>query len=126
MPCSPVDVHITPQNTVVFTKFWDHSSIEIQKWNLRPVLLYSTVLEVCAHTFLVIAAARVLQGKVALVTGASSGIGTAICEHLAAAGAKVALAARREDRLKYLEAQIARQGGTALAVAMDVCNEQQV
>jgi 3-oxoacyl-ACP reductase-like protein len=91
-----------------------------------PILLYSTVLEVCAHTFLVIAAAHVLQGKVALVTGASSGIGAAICEHLAAAGAKVALAARRKDRLKCLEAQIARQGGTAIAVTMDVCNEQQV
>jgi short-subunit dehydrogenase involved in D-alanine esterification of teichoic acids len=63
---------------------------------------------------------------VALVTGASSGIGAAICEHLAAAGAKVALAARREDRLKRLETQIARQGGTAVAVTMDVCNEHQV
>lgn len=62
----------------------------------------------------------------ALVTGASSGIGAAIGEHLAAAGAKVALAARRTDRLKLLEAQIARQGGTAVTVTMDVCDEQQV
>lgn len=84
------------------------------------------VLQVCAHTFLAIAVACVLQGKVALVTGASSGIGAAICEHLAAAGAKVALAARKKDRLNGLEAQIACQGGTALAVMMDVCSEQQV
>lgn len=70
--------------------------------------------------------ACVLSGKVALITGASSGIGAAIAKHLAAAGAKVALAARRTDRLKGLEAQIARQGGTALTVTMDVCNEQQV
>jgi NADP-dependent 3-hydroxy acid dehydrogenase YdfG len=63
---------------------------------------------------------------VALVTGASSGIGAAIAECLAVAGAKVALAARRTDRLKGMEAQIVRQGGTAVVIAMDVCNEQQV
>ncbi|PNF30886.1 hypothetical protein B7P43_G06094 [Cryptotermes secundus] len=70
--------------------------------------------------------ACLLHGKVALVTGASSGIGAAIGEHLAAAGAKVALAARRTDRLKDLEAQIARRGGTAVAITMDVCDERQV
>jgi hypothetical protein len=96
-----------------------------QEWDL-PILLYITVPQFCAHTFLVIAAACVLRGKVALITGASSGIGAAIAKHLAAAGAKVALAARRTDRLKDLEAQIVREGGTALTVTMDVCNEQQV
>lgn len=62
----------------------------------------------------------------ALVTGASSGIGAAIAEHLAVAGAKVALAARRTDRLKELQVKIQRQGGVAITVVMDVCDEQQV
>ncbi|GFG29419.1 hypothetical protein Cfor_02620 [Coptotermes formosanus] len=68
----------------------------------------------------------ILDGKVALVTGASSGIGAAIAEHLAGAGAKVALAARRMDRLKELQTKIECQGGIAITVMMDVCDEQQV
>jgi NADP-dependent 3-hydroxy acid dehydrogenase YdfG len=67
-----------------------------------------------------------LHAKVALVTGASSGIGAAIAEHLAVAGVKVALAARRTERLKELQSQIERRGGVAITVAMDVCDEQQV
>jgi NADP-dependent 3-hydroxy acid dehydrogenase YdfG len=76
--------------------------------------------------FLVIIAVGILDGKVALVTGASSGIGAAIAEHLAGAGAKVALAARRMDRLKELQTKIECQGGIAITVMMDVCDEQQV
>jgi NAD(P)-dependent dehydrogenase (short-subunit alcohol dehydrogenase family) len=63
---------------------------------------------------------------VALVTGASSGIGAAIAEHLAIAGAKVALAARRAEKLKEVQAKIERQGGVAITTVMDVCDEQQV
>ncbi|XP_066999059.2 uncharacterized protein [Anabrus simplex] len=70
--------------------------------------------------------AQLLHGQVALVTGASSGIGAAIAEHLAVAGAKVALAARRVDRLQELQKEIERQGGVAICVAMDVCDETQV
>ena len=61
-----------------------------------------------------------LDGKTALVTGASSGLGHRFAVVLANAGARVALAARRTDRLADLERQIAAAGGKAAAVAMDV------
>lgn len=62
----------------------------------------------------------------ALVTGASSGIGAATAQALAAQGAAVALLARRADRLAELKAQIESAGGTALAVAADVTDAEQV
>lgn len=61
-----------------------------------------------------------LEGKTALVTGASSGLGRRFAEVLAAAGAKVALAARSLDKLEQLEREIERTGGKACAVRMDV------
>lgn len=61
-----------------------------------------------------------LTGKVALITGASSGIGRASAASLAAQGAKVAVAARRMERLEELVGKIASKGGSALAVQMDV------
>jgi NADP-dependent 3-hydroxy acid dehydrogenase YdfG len=66
-----------------------------------------------------------LHGTVALVTGASSGIGEATALALAAEGAAVALLARRRDRLEALKAGIESTGGTALAVEADVSNQQQ-
>ncbi|MEU8717950.1 SDR family oxidoreductase [Streptomyces sp. NPDC048663] len=63
---------------------------------------------------------RPLDGRVAVVTGASSGIGEASAEHLASLGAKVAVLARRTDRLDALVARITQHGGTAAAVAVDV------
>jgi NAD(P)-dependent dehydrogenase (short-subunit alcohol dehydrogenase family) len=61
-----------------------------------------------------------LSGRTALVTGASSGLGRHFAGVLARAGAKVALAARRTDRLKDAVKEIESEGGTALAVALDV------
>ncbi|MFF4693962.1 SDR family oxidoreductase [Streptomyces sp. NPDC001307] len=63
---------------------------------------------------------RPLEGRVAVVTGASSGIGEASAEHLASLGAKVAVLARRAERLDDLVARIGKNGGTAVAIAVDV------
>ncbi|MEU2232936.1 SDR family oxidoreductase [Streptomyces vietnamensis] len=64
--------------------------------------------------------ARPLSGRVAVVTGASSGIGEATAEHLAELGARVVVLARRADRLEQLVARIEKNGGEALALAADV------
>lgn len=61
-----------------------------------------------------------LIGRVAVITGASSGIGEASAEHLAGLGARVAVLARRADRLSELVGRIEKDGGTALAIAIDV------
>jgi len=61
-----------------------------------------------------------LKEKIALVTGASSGLGAQFARALAAAGATVVVAARRVDRLKELRAEIEAAGGAAYVVAMDV------
>ncbi len=67
-----------------------------------------------------------LKDKVALVTGASQGIGRATSLALAEAGAKVAVAARSADKLASLVAEIEAAGGVALAVPMDVADAAQV
>ena len=67
-----------------------------------------------------------LTGAVALVTGASSGLGRHFAKVLAANGATVALAARRADKLASLAGEIAADGGTAMAVACDVTDHDSV
>jgi NADP-dependent 3-hydroxy acid dehydrogenase YdfG len=66
-----------------------------------------------------------LDGTVALVTGASSGIGEATARALAAEGAKVAVAARRLERLERLAEEIGRGGHTALAIESDITDQAQ-
>src|SRR6202035_3739801 len=61
-----------------------------------------------------------LAGKVALATGASSGLGVRFAEVLAENGAAVVLVARRADRLKALQGKIEKSGGKALAIEADV------
>ena len=67
----------------------------------------------------------VLEGTVALVTGASSGIGAATAEALAGQGAAVALAARRREQLDDLADRISQRGGTALVLQCDVTEQAQ-
>src|SRR6266403_1472452 len=67
-----------------------------------------------------------LKDKVAVVTGASQGIGRETALALAEAGAKVAVAARSEEKLSALVADIAAAGGCGLAVKMDVADAEQV
>jgi 3-oxoacyl-[acyl-carrier protein] reductase len=67
-----------------------------------------------------------LKDKVALVTGASQGIGWDIAQALVVAGAKVAVAARTEEKLALLVGEIETAGGEALAVKMDVADAEQV
>jgi NAD(P)-dependent dehydrogenase (short-subunit alcohol dehydrogenase family) len=67
-----------------------------------------------------------LQGRTALVTGASSGLGWHFAQVLSRAGAKVVLAARRLDRLQSLAGEIEGEGGKALAVALDVTDPTSV
>jgi NADP-dependent 3-hydroxy acid dehydrogenase YdfG len=64
-----------------------------------------------------------LDGKVAAITGASSGIGAATAEALVAEGAAVALGARRTDRIDELAAKISAGGGRAVAIETDVTSE---
>ena len=66
-----------------------------------------------------------LEGKVAVVTGASSGIGEATVRALAAEGASVVAGARRKERLDGLVEEVTRDGGRAIAVECDVTDESQ-
>lgn len=67
-----------------------------------------------------------LAGKTVLVTGASSGIGAHLAQVAARAGARVVLCARRMTRLEHVVRDINREGGTALALALDVTDRASV
>ncbi len=78
------------------------------------------------HTMSTVITTAPLTGRVAVVTGASSGIGAATAHRLATLGAKVALAARRADNLDSLAARITEAGGAALALPLDVTDRAAV
>ncbi|WP_181132508.1 SDR family NAD(P)-dependent oxidoreductase [Pseudomonas capeferrum] len=67
-----------------------------------------------------------LQGKVVLVTGASSGLGEHFAQVVSAAGARTVIAARRQERLQALAGRLREQGGEVLAVALDVTSRDSV
>lgn len=69
--------------------------------------------------------AESLENTVALVTGASSGIGRAAAIRLAASGARVALVARRAERLETLAEEIRAHGGEAIAIATDIASARE-
>ena len=71
-------------------------------------------------------ASKKLQGQVAIITGASRGIGAATARRLAAAGAAVVLTARSEDALAKVVDDIRRTGGSAHFVAADVADPDQI
>jgi len=66
-----------------------------------------------------------LEGKIAIITGASAGIGEATAIALAKEGATVAIAARRSDRLKAVAERIEASGGKALPIVADITDETQ-
>jgi len=66
------------------------------------------------------------EGKVVVITGASSGLGEATARHLASKGASVFLGARRLDRLQAVVADIQRAGGRAAAMRVDVTRRAEV
>ncbi|MGF6573386.1 hypothetical protein SAMN05443245_3617 [Paraburkholderia fungorum] len=67
-----------------------------------------------------------IENKVVLITGASTGIGAEVARHLAARGAKVAVAARRKDKLAEVVAGIEAAGGIASAYTLDVTDKKQM
>lgn len=67
-----------------------------------------------------------IEGKVVVITGASSGLGEATARHLSAQGAKVALGARRAERIQSLAEELIRNGGEAIAVTTDVIRHEDV
>lgn len=67
-----------------------------------------------------------IEGKIVLITGGSTGLGAETARHLAANGARIAVAARRKDKLDEVVAAIAAAGGEARAYALDVTDKHQV
>jgi NADP-dependent 3-hydroxy acid dehydrogenase YdfG len=67
-----------------------------------------------------------IRNKVVLITGSSTGIGAEVARLLASHGAKVAIAARRKDKLDQVVSAIEAAGGTARAYTLDVTDKKQV
>ena len=66
-----------------------------------------------------------IEGKIVVITGASSGLGEASARHLSALGANVVLGARRFDRIEALASELVGKGGKAIAIQTDVTNRDQ-
>jgi NADP-dependent 3-hydroxy acid dehydrogenase YdfG len=67
-----------------------------------------------------------IEGKVVVITGASSGLGEVTARRLSAQGANVVLGARRQDRIQALARELAGSGGKAIAATTDVADREQV
>lgn len=80
----------------------------------------------CLHLVFVISSGKPLSGQVAVVSGASSGIGEAISKALAKAGARVAMGARRTEKLEEIVKAIEKDGGKAVCKKTDVTIRQEV
>lgn len=102
---------------------WFRLSSAILSAFLSAFLLFNLLLLAPEHAM---STSFDLSGRLALVTGASSGLGCRFAEVLANNGARVVLAARRLDRLKELRAQIEAEGGTAYVTRLDVTDRNQI
>ena len=67
-----------------------------------------------------------LEGKIALVTGASSGLGAHFCKILAERGAKVVVTGRREDKIKNVVSEIRKKKGEAISIPLDVTDNNSI
>jgi NAD(P)-dependent dehydrogenase (short-subunit alcohol dehydrogenase family) len=108
--------YLKPDNSVGASRLIEKMLLAPRKIDLSPPLWYTSALM----------AAKKLQGQVAIITGASRGIGRAAAERIARAGASVVLVARDAEQLETAVDELSRQGLEAIGVEADVADIEQV